>query len=203
MEPSAESECSTDTHEIMNLGSQSLDTLSECDKGSSTKRTLLATEKYRKMRKLADLIVTLCAEASLPIFNKRMEQLQQLYDNWIKGVEILITTMGTSGNCDDHSSLRSSDQCSNTTIVRVRDDELVGIKDIKQDCSSDSEYTSGVSTRASALFRDSSCYLSMDVDSSDLFVKAEQSEPATSDNTVCKLMCMWEQLSCQPSLTPS
>jgi len=53
------------------------------------RRTLSHVGKYKKSRLLTDSLACLCSEPGMTIFKQRCEILQQLYDSWSKGVEVL------------------------------------------------------------------------------------------------------------------
>src|SRR6218665_275992 len=53
------------------------------------RRTLSHVGKYKKSRRLTDSLACLCSEPGMTIFKQRCEILQQLYDSWSKGVEVL------------------------------------------------------------------------------------------------------------------
>src|SRR6218665_3541881 len=54
------------------------------------RRTLSHVGKYKKLRLLTDSLACLCSEPGMTIFKQRCEILQQLYDSWSNGVDVLI-----------------------------------------------------------------------------------------------------------------
>jgi hypothetical protein len=48
--------------------------------------------ELEKIRQLADSIVKLCSSTNFLVLHKRADQLQQLYDSWVHGFEVLIKT---------------------------------------------------------------------------------------------------------------